>query len=448
MPQINNLDDVFSLFESRTNLEKGLPPGNPNRVYRLDRMEALCDAFGRPQDTYRTIHLAGSKGKGSTSGYIAALLHSTGRRVGFYSSPHLCDYRERFRIEGSEFPEEQALNTAKYLLAELPKIEGSLPGEGPATTFELLTLFAFLFFRDVGCDTVVMETGLGGRLDATNVISMPEAVIFTPIELEHTEILGNSLKEIAAEKAGIMKRGISAWSAAQPYPARRVFRRRAGESAVQLTELPARLKDIEEIPSDNPSELAFRWRLKWKSAVQDEIELAMGGRIQAENAALAILVVRNLEDGSRADLKSLAAVHLPGRFQVLNQQPLTVIDGAHTSASVAAVSKAFLQLTGQTGEPPLLLFGSVAEKDSDAMAKVLCGGRAPGFGEVIISTPGTFKLSNPAEVAESFRKTRADVSLILDPTEAWMEALSRSAGRRPILVTGSFFMAGEIARLT
>ncbi|RKX85413.1 MAG: bifunctional folylpolyglutamate synthase/dihydrofolate synthase [Spirochaetes bacterium] len=450
MNKLKNLDEAFSFFEARTNLEKGIPLGNPNRVYRLDRMKALCGAFGNPQESFRSIHLAGSKGKGSTAAYIAALLTSAGRRVGVYASPHLLNYRERFRIQGENFPETAGLSTAQMLIKKLPEIEGNLPGEGGATTFELLTLFAFLLFRDSGCDTAVLETGLGGRLDATNVISSPEAVVFTPIEREHTEILGNRLKDIAEEKAGIMKsvpyRGL-AFSASQHFITRQVIKRKAAETGMKLLELPLSLHSI-TMGQTSDTEDRFSWQLSWKNGNQELISLSMGGRIQANNAALALMVVRELESGFCGGSKALTEVSLPGRFQFLQHHPAVVLDGAHTPRSVAALAEAFIRITAEDDDiRPILLFGSVEGKDHQSMARKLCGGSNPCFREVIISTPGTFKPSNPAVVAESFRKTGVDVTLIPEPEEAWEAAAERSQGVRPILITGSFFMAGEIAGL-
>jgi len=455
---IKNLDEAFAFFESRTNLEKGMPPGNPNRVYRLDRMRSLCAALGNPQDSFRTIHLAGSKGKGSTGTFIAAILTSAGRRVGVYASPHLVDYRERFRIDGHVFPEELAFDTAVKLLEHLTEIESALPGEGGATTFELLTLFAFLLFRDSGCDTAVMETGLGGRLDATNVISRPEAVVFTPIEKEHTEILGNRLKDIAEEKAGIMKENPScyAFSAPQHSTAMKVLREKAAENHLKLFELPSEVLGISKIDSHNTQNeepVRFAWKVQWENGLNDIIQLNMGGRVQAENASLALLVGRKLEpsllsDPGKKAVSALAEATLPGRFQFLRYQPAIVLDGAHTPRSVSSLAEAFLQICEkESSADPILLFGSVEGKDHKAMAKKLCGGPQPYFREVIISTPGFFKPSNPEIVAGSFRKTGADVTLITNPEEAWKNVLKRAGNQRPILITGSFFMAGEIAGL-
>jgi len=458
---IQHLDEAFAFFESRTNLEKGMPPGNPNRVYRLDRMRSLCTALENPQDSFRTIHLAGSKGKGSTGAYIAAILTSAGRRVGVYASPHLVDYRERFRIEGQDFPEELAFNTAEKLLKCLPGIEADLPGEGGATTFELLTLFAFLLFRDAGCDTAVLETGLGGRLDATNVISSPEAMVFTPIEKEHTEILGNRLKDIAEEKAGIMKEipGAYAFSSPQHFTAMRVIRKKAVDNHLNLYELTSEIQKIvkvEETEITGEDSDIFVWNVQWKNGAKDVIQLKMGGKVQAENASLALLIAGKLEpvlkhgsaDQKRA-VSALAKVTLPGRFQFLRHSPAIVLDGAHTPRSVVTLAEAFLQVCRRdTSAKPILLFGSVEGKDHKAMAQKLCGGPRPFFSEVIISTPGFFKPSSPAVVAGSFQKTAALVTLIPDPVKAWEAAMERAGDQRPILITGSFFMAGEIAALS
>ncbi|MCK5734867.1 MAG: bifunctional folylpolyglutamate synthase/dihydrofolate synthase [Spirochaetaceae bacterium] len=444
---MKTLDEAFAAFEARTNLEKGIPPGNPNRVYRLDRMRTLCTAFGNPEDSFRTIHLAGSKGKGSTAAYIAALLKSAGRRVGVYASPHLLNYRERFRIEGEDFPEEAALLTAQALLRKLPGIESDLPGEGGATTFELLTLFAFLLFRKIGCDTAVLETGLGGRLDATNVINNPEAVVFTPIEKEHTEVLGKRIKDIAGEKAGIMKSspGSPGFTAPQHLSGIRILRKKAVETSTKLMELSSNIRRITGAGRDSEK---FVWNLIWKDGREEKISLNMGGKIQAENAALALMVVRQLEPETVSIQTALASVSLPGRFQFLKLNPAIILDGAHTPRSIAALAEAFTQVTAENHcSRPILIFGSVSGKDHRAMARKLCRGHKPYFQEVIISTPGTFKPSNPEKVAESFRKTGADVTLIPDPKAAWETALKSAGDKCPILITGSFFMAGEIARL-
>ena len=260
--------------------------------------------------------------------------------MGVYSSPHLIDYRERFRVVGAPFPEAEAVQTAAVIMERIPAIEKSLPGEGEATTFELLTLFAFLFFRDIGCDWVVLETGLGGRLDATNVVKKPRLTVITPIEMEHAEILGPRLTDIAGEKAGIMKPGVPVWSAEQRPAVLRRLRRRAGELKSPFFRLGSYLRSIEA--DDAP----FGWTLRWLKGAPERLKLKMGGRFQAENAALALAAVRSMGgEFARIDASVTSQAALPGRFQVLREAPPIVIDGAHTVRSVGGLARAFGRLT-------------------------------------------------------------------------------------------------------
>lgn len=473
---IQTLEEAFAIFEDRTNLERKFPLDN--REYRLDRMRNLCDYFGNPQVEFKKIHIAGSKGKSSTAAYIGELFSATGAKTGIYSSPHLVDYRERFQIVGAEYPEEVALETARQLLENLAGINSKLPGAGEATTFELLTLFAFLFFRNTGCDYAVLETGLGGRLDATNVIENPEAVLITNIEREHTEILGDDIHEIAAEKAGIIKPYSRVWTAKLPASARRVIREKTRETASSLTELAKRLIQIEKLPNLSSRLDKFTWEFKWqypkiaspssgtnqnftekpgpKAFVSETIQLSMGGHAQAENAALALLVTRSLKpcldfNGAlyAAGISAIERLSLPGRFQFLKVNPPIILDGAHTPRSIAATYESFVQLASRyTADSPILLFGSVAGKDHESMAKILCNNRNSIFEDVIVSTPGSFKPSNPKQVAESFTSQGVNVKLILNAEDAWITALRLANNTRPILITGSFYMIGEIASLS
>lgn len=440
---LDSLDHFFYLLESRTNIEKKNSKHLIEREYRLERMQFLCQSFGSPQNDYKIIHIAGSKGKGSTAAYIAALLGDTGQRVGIYSSPHLVDYRERFRLLGNDFPEKQALSTAHQMLTQLPDVESQLTDSSPATTFELLTLFAFLLFRDLLCDSVVVECGLGGRLDATNVIEHPTAVVLTPIEMEHVEILGSTLRDIASEKSGIMKQGVPAFSAVQKSVVQNLFRERSQVLDVPLQEIS---RHLSRILADQPE--GFRWVLEWQNGLSETIELRMGGKIQAENAALAIHIVRTIIPKlPQKALKALKKVQLPGRFQILRTKPLIVLDGAHTPNSIKSIADSFHSVLGDYGSaPPVLLFGCVVGKNYSQMAESLCRRSQGYFGTIIISTPGTFKSSEPHKVANSFKQFGARVELILNPEEAWQRCLEYAGKERGILVTGSFYMAGEIAR--
>ncbi len=200
--------EVFSWVESFTNLERGNLPFD-KRTYRLDRMRRLLAMFDDPDAELAAIHVAGTKGKGSTAALIASVLHAAGHRTGLYMSPHVNSPFERLTLAG-EAPRAGLLvrlgGEVKTALDALPA-EG-MPGYFAPTTFELYTLLAFLYFRDAGCEYAVIEVGIGGRLDATNVI-IPRASVITPLDLEHTDVLGDTLEKIAEEKAGIIKPGCS-----------------------------------------------------------------------------------------------------------------------------------------------------------------------------------------------------------------------------------------------
>ena len=195
-------EEIFLYFESFTNLERSM--SFTEREYRLDRMRYLLDLFGNPQNKLKIIHVAGSKGKGSTAAATASILSSLGYKTGLYTSPHLITYRERITHAGVFIDDRDLIKTGNKIWKIL-EIE-NIPFPDPPTTFELLTLYAFLVFSDTACEWAVIETGIGGRLDATNV-TVPEASVITPIEMEHADILGDSIEKIASEKCGIIKEG-------------------------------------------------------------------------------------------------------------------------------------------------------------------------------------------------------------------------------------------------
>jgi dihydrofolate synthase/folylpolyglutamate synthase len=312
-----------------------------------------------------------------------------------------------------------------------------MPGHYSLTTFEILTLLAFLYFRAAGCTDAVIEVGIGGRLDATNVVT-PEASVITPLDLEHTDILGDTIEKIAFEKAGIIKPGVPAFFGLQPEPVKEVFRaacRDRGspatflEQAVQIlgTRIDARGTSFSLAPLSGPA-VDFR--------------LSLMGEFQAENAALAWLTLQRTRPEIPADCyaRGFASVTLPGRMEVRGSDPVLVLDGAHTPLAVRRLLSSFRSVFA--GEA-VLLFGSVSGKNPREMARIL----ARSFRHVVISTPGTFKESDPAEVADIFRSLNSSTFLEKDPTRALELARKLSEGRRPVLVTGSFYMVGEIRRL-
>lgn len=441
-----NADQLFSYLEGFTNREK--QHINQLRSERPHRMELLLEHFGNPQLVKPVIHIAGSKGKGSTAAFISAGLTALGYRTGNYLSPHISDYRERITCGGTFFPDELYLKKGAEIRECVNKLtEEEFRGWDNPTTFELLTLLAFLVFVEAGCDIIVLETGIGGRLDATNVV-MPEASVITPIEMEHADILGDTLEKIAFEKAGIIKPGVPVFCSRQDESALEVLRNRARESGSPFHYLPDRFPAV-----DSRSSLSgTRVDAKDSGGKSHSFSLAMTGDFQAENALLALHVLETLrlpviEGATAADpsakeqrlLEGFARASLPGRIEVIADNPPIIVDGAHTETSVRRVLAVFRSIFSDG----VIIFGSVSGKRSEAMAAQI----APLFRDIIISRPGTFKQSDPEGLYNTFLRFTDSVHLETDPARALERARRLSGGTLPILVLGSFYMAGEIRAL-
>ena len=434
--KFNTADEAFAHLESFTNLEKA--PNLTAREYRLDRMFELCELFGNPQNSFKSIHVAGSKGKGSTAAFIAAALSANGLKTGLYCSPHVETYKERISEAGSFFNDRIYAETASNMMCVIEREIAAdvLPG-GPPTTFELLTLLAFLIFRETGCEWAVFETGLGGRLDATNVI-VPEASVLTIIELEHTEYLGDTITKIAGEKAGIIKPGVPVFSAQQSTEAEEVFRKRAYEKDAEIFFPDELIKSI--LPIHHEDRFSQACRIVFQDDSAFNILLRSAGSFQIKNAALAVSVLKHLMTESFDPSAGIAETALPGRMElfITHGGIRVMLDGAHTVESVNAVANAFRSLNEVDS---VLLFGAVEGKNVAGMAEKL-----GSFNHIIISTPGSFKKSSPDDVYRIFSKLQpeSDVCLEKKPEEALQKALSY---KKPVLVTGSFYMVAEIRKL-
>ena len=450
-----DLGEAFAWIESFTNLERSPSLFNP-RSYQLDRMRALCAASGDPQRAVPTVHLAGTKGKGSTAVLIAEGLRHAGRRTGLYTSPHVTSYRERIRVlsggrlgagtragvetgaatEAPEGPSEALLlSQAEDLRGLVESLPGKLLEEyGPPSTFELLTLLAFRTFRASDCDIVVVETGIGGRLDATNLI-LPELTLITPIELEHTEVLGDTLEAIAWEKAGIIKPGVPVICAPQKPEAETVLRSAARERGCPIAFLDEELSELDVRCTPEGT----RVRLRLRDGAGQELRLAMLGAHQGENAAIAFLALRRLGVPAAAATAGFAAAALPARMEVLRRRPPVVLDGAHTPRSVARVLESFATLFPGRG---ILLFAAAADKRIGEMAAIL----APAFRAVVITTTGSQRESRPEEAHRQFAAVNPATVLVPDPAAALERALAIADPGLPVLITGSFYLAGEVRR--
>lgn len=425
---IEELETVFDAFEPSL-------PEKRTREYRLERMTRLLDAIGHPEESYRTYHVAGSKGKGTTSAYLAALLKGAGRKCGLYGSPHLFSVRERFTLSGEFFQDDFYIDVCNDLIGRVRdfRLPSALGPEKP-TEFEMYTAYGYMLFREAGCTDAVIETGLGGRLDATNTLK-PEAVFLTPIELEHTDILGHTIREIATEKSKIITPGTPVFVSLQKQEAADVFRKEAESKGSPITFLSDVLSGFTTDTKRDGEYTAFSI-----GGTGFSLHLEMATEAMAENAALAILGAERLSFLTEKGLENLERTQLPGRFERrMYGSRLVVIDTAHTEASAASARKAFMEIASPC---PTLIFGLVSGKDALGIARTLL----PPFSHVIISRPGTYRKSNPEELWEMARSLfpDKDIRLIEDPDEALGSALSIGSD---ILITGSFYLAGAMKEL-
>ena len=419
-------------------------------------METLAALADNPERYAPSIHIAGSKGKGSVTAMIAAALEADGRRPARYMSPHVSDFRERL-CAGSSFFDEEIYCAAGDELREivelkLPKAHSDLfdpackDGEAP-TYFELLTLLFFLCARRADCDALVVETGMGGRLDSTNVIE-PLASVISLIELEHTKFLGDTLAKVAGEKAGIIKTGKPLVLAQQCAEALDVFVKKAGEKSSPLIYFPdtAQISALDVHCDGTDFTLAAVQGSARGQALFPQplnLSIAIPGAVQAENAALAVTALKTAFPVTRDESirRGLANLRIPARFEKIADKPPLIIDGAHTPESASLCAGTFCSLYGDGG---ILLFGCAADKDARAMAEILL----PCFSAAVITTPGTFKISDPEKAYAAFASCRAGAGKTVyekDTGRAIQRALELSRRKKlPLLATGSFYLAAEI----
>ncbi len=427
---IAELETVFDSFSPSL-------PDEKVRENRLERMVRLLDLLDHPEKSFRTYHTAGSKGKGTTSMYLASIMEGAGRICGLYTSPHMYTIRERFMLPSGFFSDELYIETANDILGKVSSF--TLPehlGSEKPTTFEMYTAYGYMLFQLYGCTDAVIETGLGGRLDATNTID-PAAVILTPIELEHTQVLGDTIARIALEKAKIIRPGVPVFVSRQRKEAMDVFRKEAGENNAPLCSFDDSVNGFSSKTTRNGEEASFSI-----DGREYSLTLSMTTEAMAENAALAVLAASRLGVLTDNGLERLEKAALPGRFEKLMiDGHLVVADSAHTVSSVKASRDAFLAISDDI-DSAVLIFAAISGKDIEHMASELF----PPFRKIVISRPGTFKKSDINGIyslALSLFPGK-EIVLIPDPDDALGWAMDNGGD---ILVTGSFYLPPEMGRI-
>ncbi|MEM5947531.1 folylpolyglutamate synthase/dihydrofolate synthase family protein [Spirochaetia bacterium 38H-sp] len=435
----SELDAAFSYIESFANFERR---SGEVREFKLERVHRLCTLFDNPERAFKVVHIAGSKGKGSTAFYLASILRKAGYKTGLYMSPHLVSYKERISLAGEFWPDEVYISA----IAEMRKaLEGSSEGKrllDEVSTFELLTVLGFLIFRKMGCDWAVVETGMGGRLDATNVV-LPKGCIITHIELEHTMFLGDTLEAIAGEKAGIIKESVPVLVADQNESVLSVIRKRVRETGSDCLTVSSRDRDAYGFYQTKSTNNGVELDLYWQDGRLPSCRLNTLLDVMGENAALAASAAR-LFAGIDVSIiaYALESVMLPGRMQLIKKQPDLYVDGSHTADSVRMVSKAVENYYGRSS--CIVVFACAADKDAKSMLETLSG-IAKRF---VITRAGTFKPSFPEGLYELALSMGLDAELWPDEAKALKRAFELAGKDGVILSTGSFYLAGEIIGLT
>ncbi|MGP1529490.1 MAG: bifunctional folylpolyglutamate synthase/dihydrofolate synthase [Treponema sp.] len=419
-------------------------------LFSLDTMRRYAAYFAQPQCTYKTIHSAGSKGKGSTSIMMASLLHALGYKTGLYTSPHVNDFRERITECGRFFADgvyERAYAAVQKGVSALVTDEAA---QKP-TWFELVTLTAFVLFNQEKLDWAVFETGMGGRLDATNVLR-PEACLLTRIELEHCAYLGDTIPKIAAEKAGIIKRGVPVFCAAQQPGALAVFTQKAADTDSPFFYVPDALKSMHTAVSAKGLDLVLEFSQSHAIGAlfsrPIHTVLPFFTLVQAENALLAVCAFKYLYPEAPESLieAALQKAWLPARFQVIRFDPLIVFDGAHTLSSIQNAVDTFFQLTCAQA---VLVFACAADKDPGAFAPVFLG----KVSDIMLTIPGDFKKGDLPRVHEAFTAAfKQEKDVLITASEDFSAVLTGAfqksiREKRPLLVIGSFYLAAEAQRI-
>ncbi|MCL0087272.1 bifunctional folylpolyglutamate synthase/dihydrofolate synthase [Dehalococcoidia bacterium] len=398
--------------------------------FDLQRMEDLLRRLGSPHLGTRTIHIAGSKGKGSTAAMIASALTVAGFRTGLYTSPHLHTMRERIRMDGQLIAEHEF---AGLLFEMKPEIEATNRGQTEElSTFEILTAMAFHHFQKQRADFLVVEAGLGGRLDATNVVSS-EVCVVTSISRDHTAVLGDTIPQIAAEEAGIIKPGVTVVSSPQVAEAAKVIRKLCLKKGAELIMVGEEITWQGRESSLDGQSLEVRGRKG-----EYHLTIPLLGEHQIENAATAVAALETLDIAKDHIISGLANVYWPGRVEVLRKEPLLIADGAHNDDSARRL-KETLERYFQF-DRAILVMGISADKDSPAIIAEL----APFFDKVITTAARHPRAAAAKALAQEFARHGVEAQAVENVAQAVSEALAEAGKRDLICATGSLFLVAEV----
>ncbi|MGB0717586.1 MAG: bifunctional folylpolyglutamate synthase/dihydrofolate synthase [Phycisphaerae bacterium] len=403
-------------------------------------MNRILNALGKPQRQFKVVHIAGTKGKGSTANMLSAMLTSCGQKCGLYTSPHLLDIRERIAIDGELISESSFTKSIAKVVSVLGKARAAKP-----TYFEVLTAAAFHYFAEQEVEIAVIECGLGGRLDSTNVVQ-PDVVGITSISYDHLEQLGTNLESITREKAGVMKKGVPVVSAPQPDVVRETL-------TACATEADAPLRFSNE-------GVDFSYRFEFSRAVGrhariclttptsrfEHLHVPLHGEHQADNCGLALTMLDALKqrgfpvDDQKAML-GLSNVRMSGRMEMIRERPRIIVDGAHNAASIDALMRAIGQ--NVTYDSMVVIFACHKDKDISGML----GRLQLGADKIIFTRTPSPRSADPAELAAAYTERCGKMAQVAESLDDAIRIAHSAITREDIIcVTGSFYIVAEAIR--
>lgn len=446
----------MAYLNARVDFERAISVPYHAREFRLDRVRELLARLGNPHQRLAVVHIAGTKGKGSTAAMVGAILTAAGRRTGVFTSPHLHGVEERIAIDGRHCSTEEFVGLLNRVIPAVDAMDAlaaaAHPPETGPTYFDITTAMGLVHFVQRGVDAAVLEVGLGGRLDSTNVC-VPVVSVITSISYDHTRLLGTTLESIAREKAGIIKPGVPVVSGVLPESPRAIIRRIAEEQGCRLVErgadFDATYRPPQEVESASQlGRMDFWYRAGGRQREYRDLPLRLLGRHQAANAAVALATLEELRDRGwsvpeEAVRAGLEKVIWPARIELIARRPAVIIDAAHNLASVEAL----VEVLDESFRVPrrLLLFATTQDKDLRGML----GALLPRFDQVVFTRYRTNPRAVPpqqlAEAAYELSGRRWPV--IDDPRAAWQSLRSAATPDDLVCVAGSFFIAAEIREI-
>ncbi len=445
-----NYRQAVDFLMGRINYERLLSDEYSTEDLKLGRMRQLLCLLGNPHESLPAVHIAGTKGKGSTAMMTAAILSAAGYRVGLFTSPHISRLEERMTVDGFPPSEVEVAALVSKMRDALLIMDAQPAGSSP-TYFEILTAVAWLHFSSREVDIVVLEVGLGGRLDATN-LCRPAVTVITSISFDHTRLLGSTLEKIATEKAGILKSGIPLISGVTDSAPQSAIRKIADERQVPVLQLGEAFDfEYEPLTSKQQEGAEDCWgfvNLSVAGRCIEKLPLSVMGRHQAHNAALAVAAVLQLNQAGwqipeQALYEGLVRVQCPVRMEVVQRNPTVILDAAHNVASI----QAFVETldTHFSGQQKGLIFASTKDKPVKEMLKLLL----PWFEWVVLTqycnNPRGMDYTELMNIACSI--SEKELFVVETPHQAWEFASARSDDTEMICVTGSFFIAAELRDL-